>query len=476
MPDKPATVVVRRLQSPHQTESFTKFLPLNEALREELFAAVSEIFDDAGGKALLKSSGDVYLKPNAVDAKPYAHTRPELIEAVVRYWKRNGARRIFLFENSTQGNFTRMVFAITGYSEICRRHGVKEVYLDEEKSVPFAFAGKEPEETQEGGYSRNTFDIPEFVVRNLIERADENLYISLPKLKTHSMAGVTLSVKGQWAFPQQNDRRPDHNYNLPHKLADVMGYLQPDFTLIEGVEATIHGHYLPLAFADECVLPFKVLLGGANAAATDLVGARLFGLGAEDVPHLKIAMERGYAKGVHSLEDIDIRGDISDFTERYSYDLIQRFPEGVTLLSGSQRWCPEGCKNNPLTLLQVLGFDYGGKGGFTIVMGKGHDPAAIDAIQGRVLVVGKCAVAEVGDRLAERLGRKNVYFSGYCNDLCATANALCHLMGVSPLRFTPVPFAQTVSLLLQAKLHGTKANVVFAFAHKFKVVSRSDMT
>jgi uncharacterized protein (DUF362 family) len=465
-----AKVTVHRLKAPHQTDSFTNYQPLNEALRSELFTAVAEIFDAAGGRSLLKGSGDVYLKPNGIDSKPYTHTRPELVEAVIRYWKNNGARRVFLFENSTQSNFTRMVFAITGYSKICKQYGVKEVYLDEEKSVRFEFTGRPPEAEAPDGYRGTGFDIPRFIADNLITNRDENLYINLPKLKTHSMAGVTLGVKNQWAFPQQNDRREDHNYNLPHKLADVLGYIRPDFTLIEGVEATVYGHYPVTAFADECVLPFRVLIASANVVAADLVGARLFGLSAGDVPHLRIAMERGYGEGVNSLEDVEIIGDISDFDKKYDTDLLQKFPEDVRLIKGQERLCREGCKNNPLTLLQVLSYDYGGRGGWTMIMGKGHDKETIDAIQGRVLVMGRCAAAELGQRLVSRLGKKNVYFSGHCNDLCATTNAMCHLMGVSPLRLAPLPLPQAVKIFAAARLRGTKANIPSLLADKFKGV------
>ena len=363
-----------------------------------------------------------------------------------------------------------MVFALTGYSEICRRYGVREVYLDEEKNVSYTFRGKAPETQEEDGYADVTFNIPKFVTENLIDRADENLYINLPKLKTHSMAGVTLGIKNQWAFPQPDDRRADHNYNLASKLADVLGYVQPDYTLIEGVEATVYGHYPATALADKCVLPFGVLIGGANVVAADLVGARLFGITPDDAHHLKIAIERGYGRGVRSLEDVEIIGDISDFSERYSWDLYPQFPEDVTILKGSVRCCPEGCQNNPLTVIQCLAYDFNGSGGWTIVMGKGHDPAVIDSLEGKVFVVGKCAIKEVGELLISRLGRKNVYFSGYCNDLCATTQALCHLMKVNPLLMAPQPFLQSIKLLTLAKLHGTQANIPFFFAHKFKVV------
>ncbi len=77
---------------------------------------------------------------------------------------------------------------------------------------------------------------------------------------------------------------------------------------------------------------------------------------------------------------------------------------------------------------------------------------------------------EVGERLIARLGKKNVYFSSYCNDLCATTNAMCHLMGVNPLKLAPLPFFQAIKVFIAAKLHGTKANIPSLLAHKCKVV------
>jgi len=471
MPAKAATVTVRHLNTPHQTQSLKQFKPLSSDMRKEVFKAVAEIFDAAGGKKMLKKSRDVYLKPNGIDSKPYSYTRTEFVEAVIRYWKEAGARHIYLFENCTQSNFTRMVFALTGYSDICRRYGVREVFLDEEKSIPYTFPGKKPESVEEDGYASTTFHIPEFITENLIERANENLYINLPKLKTHSMAGVTLGVKNQWAFPQPSDRRSDHNYNLASKLADMLGYIQPDFTVIEGIEATIHGHYPATALADKCVLPFRVIIGGANVVATDIVGARLFGLTPEeDAKHLRIAIERGYGNGVKSFDDIEITGDISGFKERYDWNLYPQFPDDIAILKGSERCCREGCQNNPLTLIQCLAYDYGGKGGWTIIMGKGHEPEMISNITGKVMVVGHCAIKEAGELLVSRLGRKSVYFSGYCNDLCASTNALCNLMNVNPLLMAPMPLLKSIKLLILKKIHGSQANIPFLLAHKFKVV------
>ncbi len=465
-----AKVYVRHLKSEYQTESRTKFLPLSAEMTDEIKAVVTEIFDAAGGARLLKSSKDVYIKPNGIDGNPYCFTRPELVRAVIEYWKNAGANRIYLFENSTQSNITRLVFEITGYAKICRETGAKPIYLDEDKGERYEFKGRDDASHGGDGYISSSFEMPRFVIDNLINNADKNLYISLPKLKTHSMAGVTLGVKNQWAFPRQSDRGFDHNYNLKYKLADVLSYVRPDFTLIEGVEGTINGHYPVTALADECVLPLRVLIAGANVVATDVVGASVFGLTLDDVPHLKVAVEKGLSDGVRSIADIDVDGDISMYDTKYPTDLYDSFPKDVNLVFGKERACKEGCVNNPLTLLQIMWNDHGGKGGWDMVMGKGHDPQVIDALKGPVLVVGHCAIDEVGERLVKRLGKRNVFFSGKCNELAKSAAAMFYLMKVDPLSFAPLPALTAAKCLLLAKLHGTKALVPSILSNRFKTV------
>lgn len=461
-----AIVYVRRLDAAHQTEPMTSYLPLSKQIVAEIERNVREIFDLAGGAALLKSSGDVYVKPNGIDAKPYCYTRPEVVDAVIRYWFAAGAKNIYLFENSTQSNFTRLVFESVGYTRICRESGAKPIYLDEDKCVRCSFGGGNGAEA----YELNEFELPWLVKDKLIDHKEENLYIDIPKLKTHSMAGVTLGIKNQWAFPRQNDRRSDHNHLLAAKLVDILQLVRPDFTLIEGVEGTIYGHYPVTAFADTCVIPFMTLIGSRNVLAADLVGARVFGLDLAEVEHLKIAAERGLGEGVHSLADIEIDGDLSGFTKKYPTDLYNRFPQDVNVIKGKKRCCKQGCQNNPLTLLQVLAYDYGGTGGWDMVMGEGHDPAVIDGLKGPVLIVGECAIREVGDRLIERLGRQNVYLSGYCNDLTASAAAMFRLMQVTPTDLVDLPPLQAAWLLLMARLHGSKANVPSLLSRSIKTV------
>ncbi len=465
-----ATVYIRKLTSPHQNESFTVFKPLNSELFKEINTTVKEIFDKAGGAKLLKSSKDVYIKPNGIDGKPYCFTRPEVVDVIVQYWFEAGARNVYIMENSTQCNFTRLVFEITGYADICRKTGAKPIYLDEDKSVICQFNGKSSSQNNPDGYDLTKFEMPVTVVEKLINGKDENLYINVPKLKTHSMAIVTLGVKNQWAFPRHNDRRYDHNYNLHYKLVDILGYVQPDFTLIEGIEGTIYGHYPVTKLADKCVIPFKLLIGGDNVVATDIVGAKVFGIDVKDVPHLQIALQKGFAKGIKSSKDIKIDGSLKNYKKRYPTDLFESFPPDVNTIMGKELCCKEGCRNNPLTLLQVLYHDYDGKGGWSLVIGKGHDKKFIEKINTPVLIAGHCAIEETYDILVKKLGKHKVYLSGQCNDLAASAAAMFKLMKVNPLKLVNLSPFKSVKLLLLAKLHGTKANVPNLLSRFIKTV------
>ncbi|PKN38915.1 MAG: hypothetical protein CVU62_01570 [Deltaproteobacteria bacterium HGW-Deltaproteobacteria-2] len=474
-------VIVKKLLSSHQSESFTNYLPLNGALVSDINKAVTAIFDELGGSSLLKASGDVYIKPNAVDAKPYSHTRVEVLREIILYWKKAGAKKIYLFENSTQANYTRLVYKATGYARLCRETGAIPVYLDEEKSRPLTFNGRGPAGVMEpDGYDLTSFDMPQTVIR-LMEERDRHLYINVPKLKTHSMGVVTLGVKNQWGFPMQKCRGFDHNYNLPQKLVDVLGHVRPDITLIEGIEGTIHGHYFATALADKQVRPFRVLIAGTNVVAADIVGARIFGLNVDDVPHLKIAIERGLSNGVMGPQDIALSGDLASLEKidligdmpangHYPWDLYPEFPPDVTVIKGKKLACREGCLNNPLCVLQTMYMDNGGKGGWTLVLGKGHDPSVIDNINGRVLVAGYCAIEEVSENLIKRLGRKKVYLSGECNNLCSTVEAMFHLMKVNPVSYVPINPIAISAAFLMARMKGSTSRVPHPLSHIIKRV------
>ena len=104
--------------------------------------AVNNIFDQIkkAGSSILKSSNEVYIKVNGIDFKKHTYTSPQVLECVIEYLKNIGAQ-VYVMENSTQANMTRVVFTINTYKDICEKTGAKVIYLDEEETKTFEFKG-----------------------------------------------------------------------------------------------------------------------------------------------------------------------------------------------------------------------------------------------------------------------------------------------------------------------------------------------
>lgn len=416
-------------------------------IRRDIAGSVSRVMDEHGVADIIKEkSREVYVKVNGIDFKPYVYTSKEVAGAVIDYCNKAGAEKVFLMENSTQSNFTRLVFHVTGLDRVASERGAVPLYLDEGRQVKV--------ELPHMGYDVKVSER----VKHIIDSRGEVCYINVPRLKTHCMTVMTAGLKNQYGLVAHRDRSSDHNWRLHRKLADIYSVVRPDFTLVDGTVATIYGHYPPEALHKECLVPLNILVGGRDTVAVDAVCARILGYGVEEVGHLREASEMGL--GCADLDHIEVKGEpLERFKERYPYRLYDAFPHDVKVIRGSERSCVEGCDANTMALMQVLYLDFGGKGGFTIVMGKGHDPEEIDSIQGRVFISGACAYDETASRLMKRLGKKNVFYTRECNDLAGTTGALNKLMKVSPLRMVPINPVKSVSLLLKAKLNRTTARI-----------------
>jgi uncharacterized protein (DUF362 family) len=96
------------------------------------------------------------------------------------------------------------------------------------------------------------------------------------------MTTATLGVKNQQALPIHADRMHHHSRTTLHARLDALyDLIQPDFTVIEGLTGTIHGHFPPTALLDESLVLFKLLIAGQDPLAVDVHGHR-----AAEVEHL----------------------------------------------------------------------------------------------------------------------------------------------------------------------------------------------
>ena len=154
--------------------------------------------------------------------------------------------------------------------------------------------------------------------------------------------------------------------------------------------------------------------------------------------------------------------DLDEYEEKYDWDLVQQFPEDVKIVKGRDLLCIEGCQNNTLSCLQIFAYDAPKKfkGGWFIVMGKGHDKNIVEQLKKegykKGLVVGYCAINEVGDKLKKAFKRR-VHFSGDCNNLVETLKALHILSGVRGSDLSSIPLAEYAKLVREARKNGTTA-------------------
>jgi uncharacterized protein (DUF362 family) len=413
-------------------------------------AAFDAVFAPYGGVAQVIPAGSkVYVKPNGVQFFPGHHTDPAVVDGLLGYLRDHGYTRLALMENTSAGVATRIIFAVNGYARIAKRHGAETVYLDEGSTVQYTLDG----EDEPIRISRRLFD-------TFIDpaRRPGNFYLSLPKLKTHSMTTVTLGVKNQQAFPTHADRMHFHNHETLHvRLARLFRMVQPDFCIIEGVTAIFNGHLPAPPLLKESSVQLNILIGGRDTVAADAVGSRVLGYAVEEVEHLRLAAEWGLGEG--HLDRIEVIGDLSRFQTRYPFALLRRFPPNVRIVQGRERACVEGCKGNTECALEIIGNIHPAQGAFTIVFGKGFEDGDLEGLSGDILVVGNCALTERGADLRRRYPDRRIIEVDAHNDIRGITAGVATMMKVKPVDMVPLSPLRSGWLLLQAKLHGLNSRV-----------------
>lgn len=437
-----------------------------------LASALEEVFAPFGGITNLTSpqEGTFYIKPNAVHFSPHSYTHPDLLEALLAYLRDHGYRKLAVMESCTAGNFTRLVFKVNGYAQICKRYAAKAIYLDEGPTLKVALRGGTRVRIARHLYEQVLWrggrppqpDTHQDDESNS-QRTGPNFYLNLPKLKTHSMTGVTLGVKNQQAFPIAADRMHDHSHQTLHyRLAALFELVQPDFCLVEGLYATAGGHIPPAALLDERLVPMHMLIGGRDTLAVDTVAARILGYTVDDIEHLRLCAQWGL--GESDLEEIDLRGKpLAQFTDRLPHTSPSSGHPDVHWVIGREKACIEGCRGNSLALQELLYQDYNGKGGWTLVCGAGFHAQDLDQLPGDILVVGPCACQEVGEKLNHRYPERKIYTIPEHNDLMANTHFQARLMKIRPLQMVPLNPLHSALLLVVARLRGLRARVPSIF-------------
>jgi uncharacterized protein (DUF362 family) len=136
--------------------------------------------------------------------------------------------------------------------------------------------------------------------------AVDSTIISVPKLKLHRIATVTLSLKNMMGVLASKGSM--HRGSLSKNIVDLASVVSPRIAVVDGIVAG-EGHE-----TSKNPVPMALVIAGTDPVAVDAVGAAVMGIPPAKVKHLKLAEAKGL--GTCDLEEITVLGAPIDKVKR----------------------------------------------------------------------------------------------------------------------------------------------------------------
>jgi uncharacterized protein (DUF362 family) len=401
----------------------------------------------------LKRCRRVFIKVNAVYFHPYLFTSPSLIVSAIEYIRRHDPQKtIYIMDNCSQGNFTRLCFAATGIDKLAKKMNVRCLYLDEEKSVEVSLVPG----------SKERYEFPKILHEHLMDLREESFYLNMPVLKAHCQAQMTAGLKNQMGLLYDEDRARHHNYDLHQKIVDIYRYVQPDFTLIDAIKVLARGPMPAGRYVKELLHDRDLIIGGTDTVAADAVAAQVLGHRPSEVRHVKLAAESGL--GIADPDRISLDGEMPPITETIPWEFLPHFPKSIRFVKGKERACYEGCVGHAEQVLELVVNDGSsvekleGKP-LTIVTGRSFEEGQLSGLTEPIVVLGECACAEALPYIKKTYRKVDVLNTcGRCDNILVVS---LKRLRVNPVRLATVSVPRLIFLWLIGKMHGLKYNLPF---------------
>ncbi len=238
--------------------------------------SIDRIITGAGLDSILAgSTRPILIKPNLVEALAPPFTTPvALVAALVERLRVVTDAPIIVGEGSGAAGYdTCHAFAELGYTDMARRYDVELVDLNNE----------EPVRLENAGCRR----WPEMYLPPL---ALDCFLISVPVLKAHSLAGVTLTMKNMMGLvPPQHYRtggswkKSAFHHRIQDSVADLNRYRTPDFTVLDATVGMAEAHL----WGPTCDPPVNRLAAGFDPVAMDAYGSGLLKRKWQEIGHIR---------------------------------------------------------------------------------------------------------------------------------------------------------------------------------------------
>jgi len=237
---------------------------------------------------ITKSS--ILIKPNYITARVPSTgitTDSRVIEGIIQYLQLNKMNDIIIGEGSGDCD-TFLAYKVSGIYELGNKYNVKLIDLNKDEFIDVKV--KEP-------LIINSYKLAKNIITNSI--------ISVPKLKPHRLATVTLSIKNLMGALANKGIAHKH---IHKKLVDLYSVIKPDLAVIDAIIAG-EGN-------EKGAMPVEMnlIIAGTDLVAVDSVGSYLMGINPKNVGHLVLAEKKRF--GVSNLKNIEIIGEDIDKVKR----------------------------------------------------------------------------------------------------------------------------------------------------------------
>jgi uncharacterized protein (DUF362 family) len=296
-------------------------IPSRKSKRDGIDFAVSEAIDLLGGMAAVTRNKErVLIKPNLVNPEASDTTAPEVIEALVRLMIEAG-KDVSIGEGAAASR-RNVRYLAKGFT--CRTKDV-EVLEGIQDDVFNGLGFRELSEKMKirlvnlhvGDMIRYTipdnYVFQDLYLHSALHEAD--LVCSVPMMKTHGLAGVTLGMKNFiGAYPGQvygTVRSRVHQVasqvepsGTASAIVDIVKAAKVGLTVIDASTA-MEGQGPSTRMGGKLV-EMGLIVAGTNALATDMVGAYLMGFQPEEISTFEWASKAGMKPS--RLDEIEVRG------------------------------------------------------------------------------------------------------------------------------------------------------------------------
>ena len=242
----------------------------------------------------------ILIKPNYINASHPSTgitTDSRVIEGVVKFLKKRGAKDIVIGEGSGFAD-TFEAFRVAGVDKMAEKWNVRLIDLNKDEFVEVC--------------PPNPLSLKRV---RIAKTALESTLISVPKLKLHRFAEVTLSLKNMMGTISPKGLMHNH---LNKNIADLASIIKPSIAVIDGIIAD-EGHE-----TSENPVEMNLVIAGTDPVAVDAVGAAVMGVSPKGVKHLCFAEEKGL--GTCDLRKIEVLGQpIESVRRKFRRSLTSKF-------------------------------------------------------------------------------------------------------------------------------------------------------